>query len=176
MSSITTTHERETVRRHSHRAGLRTVAFVEALKGLLALLGAYVLIGMIKRDVDFGDAAEHILFRIHINPTHHRWSQQVLNAADKISGTSIAMIVGLAAAYATLRFLEGYGLWRQRAWAEWLAIISGCIYLPFEIYKVIRHPNELHWIILGINILVVLYIAWVRWDEIVAARRERAPV
>ena len=176
MSSITTTHEREAVRRHSHRAGLRTVAFVEALKGLLALLGAYVLIGMIKRDVDFGDAAEHILFRIHINPTHHRWSQQVLNAADKISGTSIAMIVGLAAAYATLRFLEGYGLWRQRAWAEWLAIISGCIYLPFEIYKVIRHPNELHWIILGINILVVLYIAWVRWDEIVAARRERAPV
>jgi uncharacterized membrane protein (DUF2068 family) len=176
MSSITTTHKREAVRRHSHRAGLRTVAFVEALKGLLALLGAYVLIGMIKRDVDFGDAAEHILFRIHINPSHHRWSQQVLNAADKISGASIAMIVGLAVAYATLRFLEGYGLWRQRAWAEWLAIISGCIYLPFEIYKVIRHPNELHWIILGINILVVLYIGWVRWDEIVAARRARAPV
>jgi uncharacterized membrane protein (DUF2068 family) len=44
------------------------------------------------------------------------------------------------------------------------------VYLPFEIYKVIRRSNQLHWAVLGINILVVLYIAWVRWDEIAAAR------
>ena len=52
------------------------------------------------------------------------------------------------------------------------AIISGCAYIPFEVYKVIRRPNQLHWAILGINILVVLYIAWVRWDEIKAARMQ----
>jgi uncharacterized membrane protein (DUF2068 family) len=175
MSSIITTHEREAIRRDRHRAGLRTVALVEALKGILALLGAYVLIRMIRRDVDFGDAAEHILFRFHIDPYHHHWSQQVLHAADKISDTSTAMIVGIAVAYASLRFLEGYGLWKQRVWAEWLAIISGCLYLPFEVYKLIRHPNEFHWIILGINILVVLYIGWVRWDEFSAARRSSPP-
>jgi uncharacterized membrane protein (DUF2068 family) len=175
MSSITTTPERKSVRRHSHRAGLRTVAFVEALKGILALLGAYGLIVMIRRDVDFGDAAEHILFFFHINPNHH-WSRQFLSAADKMSNASIAMIAGIALAYATLRFLEGYGLWKQRVWAEWLAIISGCLYLPFEIYKLIRHPDELHWIILGINILVVLYIGWVRWDEILSARRDQTAV
>jgi uncharacterized membrane protein (DUF2068 family) len=174
MSSTPTTHERKTIRRHSHRAGLRTVAFVEALKGIVALMAGYGLIVMIRRDVDFGDAAEHILFRFHIDPSHHRWSQQVLNAADKISDTSIAMIVGLAVAYATLRFIEGYGLWKQRVWAEWLAIISGCLYLPFELYKLIRHPNELHWIILSINVLVVLYIGWVRWDEVKAARQEQS--
>jgi uncharacterized membrane protein (DUF2068 family) len=154
-----------------HRAGLRTVAFVEAFKGALALVGAYVLIVMIRRDVDFEEAAEHVLFFFHINPNHH-WSRQFLNAADKMSDASIAMIAGIAIVYATLRFLEGYGLWKQRVWAEWLAIISGCIYLPFEIYKLIRHPSEWHWIVLGINILVVLYIGWVRWDEIASARHE----
>jgi len=169
MSSITSNEQQRAVRR-SHRAGLRTVAFVEALKGVLALLGAYIFIRLIRRDVDFGEAAEHVLFFFHISPKH-RISQQFMNAADKVSSTSIAMIAGIAIAYAALRFLEGYGLWRQRVWAEWLAIISGCIYLPFELYKLIRHPNELHWVILGINILVVLYIAWVRWDEIMAARR-----
>ncbi len=157
-------------RRRTHRAGLRTVAFVEALKGGLALLGAYVFIRMIRRDVDFGEAAEHVLFHLHINP-HYRLTQQFLHAADKVSSTSIAMIMGIAVVYATLRFVEGYGLWRQRVWAEWLAIVSGCIYLPFEIYQLIRHTNEFHWVILGINILVVLYIAWVRWDEITAARQ-----
>ena len=80
------------------------------------------------------------------------------------------LIGGLAMAYAVLRFLEGYGLWKQRAWGEWLAIISGCVYIPFEVYKLVRHPNEFHWAVLGINIIVVLYIAWVRWDEIAASR------
>ena len=169
MSHINSNGQQRALR-YSHRAGLRTVAFVEALKGALALLGAYWFIHMIRRDVDFGEAAEHVLFRFHISP-HHRLSQQFLHAADKVSSTSIAMVLTIAVVYATLRFVEGYGLWRQRAWAEWLAIISGCIYLPFEVYSLIRHPNELHWIVLGINILVVIYIAWVRWDEIKAARR-----
>jgi uncharacterized membrane protein (DUF2068 family) len=170
MSSSTTIGGQQTSRRHTHRAGLRTVAVLEALKGCLAMVIAYALVAMRRRDVDFGEAAEHILFFFHINPEHH-WSQQVVHAADKMSIPSIAMIWGIALSYAILRFLEGYGLWRQRAWAEWLAIISGCLYLPFEIYKLIRHPNAFHWAILGINILVVLYIAWVRWDEIAAARR-----
>ncbi len=170
MSTMTTTTG--IVRRHSHRAGLRTVAFVEALKGVLALVGAYVFIRLIRHDVDFGEAAEHVLFFFHISP-RHRLTQQFLNAADKVSSTSIAMILGIAIAYATLRFIEGYGLWRQRVWAEWLAIVSGCLYIPLEVYKLVRHPNQLHWLILTINILVVLYIAWVRWDEIKAVRQQR---
>jgi uncharacterized membrane protein (DUF2068 family) len=169
MSSITTTNERQIRRRHSHRAGLRTVALVEALKGGLALVAAYVLIRLIRRDVDFEEAAEHILYFFHIS-THHRISQQFLNAADKMSDASIATILGVAIAYALLRFIEGYGLWRQRVWAEWLAIVSGCLYIPLEVWKVIRHPNQLHVVVLIINVLVVLYIAWVRWDEIKASR------
>jgi uncharacterized membrane protein (DUF2068 family) len=168
MSTKLTTPVRRT-RRRTHKGGLRTVAVFEAFKGAIALASAYFLIVMIRRDVDFEDAAEHILFSLHISPSHH-WSQEFLHAANNISSSSIAMIGSIAIVYAVLRFAEGYGLWRQRAWAEWLAIISGCAYIPFEIYKVIRRPNELHWAILGINILVVLYIAWVRWDEIKAAR------
>lgn len=169
MSSISTTHERQVTRRRTHRAGLRTVALFEALKGVLMLLLAFVVTRAIRRDFDFEDAAEHILGFFHIG-LYHRWSKQLLDAADKVSDLHIATIIAVALMYAALRFVEGYGLWKQRAWAEWLAIISGCLYIPIEVWKVIRHPNEIHWIILTINVLVVLYIAWVRWDEIKAAR------
>ena len=168
MSSITTTDLRNTTLRRSHRAGLRTVAFVEALKGVLALILAYVVTRAIRRDFDFEEAAEHVLGFFHIGLSHHL-SKQILNAADKLSDVHIATIFAIAVAYAALRFVESYGLWRQRAWAEWLAIVSGCVYIPFEVYKLIKHPTQIHWIILGINLLVVLYIAWVRWDEIKAA-------
>ena len=150
------------------------MAVFEAFKGALALLSAYFLISWIRHDVDFEYAAAHILFSLHISP-NHRWSQEFLRAANRISGANLAMIATIAVTYAALRFAEGYGLWRQRAWAEWLAIVSGCIYIPFEVYKVVRRPNELHWAILGINILVVLYIGWVRWDEIKAARATTTP-
>jgi len=173
MSTIATSQGRRLRRVHSHRAGLRTVAFVEALKGVLALLVALAFIHMIHRDVDFGDVAGRILHFLHIG-LHHRLAQQFLNAAGKLSDAHIATVVALAVAYATLRFAEGYGLWKQRAWAEWLAIISGCIYIPFEVKNLVRHPNQFHWVVLGINILVVLYIAWVRWDEIKAARAIRS--
>jgi len=159
---------------HSHKGGLRTVAIFEALKGVLALVSAYILIHWIRRDVDFMGAARQVLFHLHMNPGH-RWGRELMHAANQISTTSIAMIVGIAVSYATLRCVEGYGLWKDRAWAEWLAIVSGCIYLPFEIYKVIRRPNQFHWVILGINVLVVLYIGWVRWDEIHATRQPATP-
>src|SRR5208283_699761 len=171
MNSKVTRGHRRTRRAHSHKGGLRTVAVFEALKGALALASAYVLIVMIRREVDFEDAALHILFSLHISPSHH-WSQEFLHAANKMSDINVVMIAAIASTYAVLRFAEGYGLWRQRAWAEWLAIVSGCVYIPFEIYKVVRRPNQLHWAILGINILVVLYIGWVRWDEIKAARQQ----
>jgi len=172
MSTHVTTRVAGT-RRHTHKKGLRTVAVLEALKGGLALVAAYLLISMIHHDVDFESAAENILFFFHIDPDR-RLSQAFLNAADKMSDVNVMLIGSLAAAYALLRFLEGYGLWRQRAWAEWLAIVSGCAYIPFEVYKLIRHPNQFHWALLGINVIVVLYIAWVRWDEITAARQQRS--
>ncbi len=174
MNSIVTTNRRRTRRSHSHKGGLRLVGVFEAFKGVLALASAYFLIVMIQRDVDFEDAALHVLYSLHISPSHH-WSQEFLRAADKMSDINVMMIGAIAITYALLRFVEGYGLWRQRAWAEWLAIVSGCAYLPFEIYKVIRRPNQLHWAILAINILVVLYIGWVRWDEIKAAHQRMTP-
>lgn len=174
MSTIAISEHRKLRVRRSHRAGLRTVAFLEALKGVLALLIAYALVHMIHRDVDFGDVAERILHFLHIG-LHHRLAQQFLDAAGKLSDTRVATVLGLAIVYATLRFIEGYGLWKQRVWAEWLAIISGCLYIPFELDHLIRHPSELHWVVLLINILVVLYIAWVRWDEIKAARATALP-
>ena len=172
-SNVTTTTTPERARlepRRSHAAGLRTVSLVEIFKGFAALLIAYLVSHAIRHDYDFEDLAERILERLHIS-IDHSWTQHILNWADKLSDMHPATILAIAAAYATLRFAEGYGLWKQRAWAEWLAIISGALYIPLEVQRLIHHPTAIHWTILLVNLLVVLYIGWVRWDEIKAARR-----
>jgi uncharacterized membrane protein (DUF2068 family) len=45
-------------------------------------------------------------------------------------------------AYAAIRLAEGYGLWLGKHWAEWLAVISAGLYLPFEISHFNRHPSN----------------------------------
>jgi uncharacterized membrane protein (DUF2068 family) len=163
------------MRRRAHVAGLRTVGLLEILKGLVVATLAYLVSHAIRHDYDFEDLAERILERLHIS-IDHSWTQHILNWADKLSDVRPTTILLIAGAYAILRFAEGYGLWRQRVWAEWLAIISGALYIPLEVQRLVRHPTALHWTILIINLLVVLYIGWVRWDEIKAARdvKERA--
>ncbi len=157
----------------AHRGGLRTVAVIEATKGVLAMVAAFGFIIVLRRDVDLENAAENLLYFLHIDPDR-RLSQAFLDAAGKVMDARIGTVLAIALAYAILRFIEAYGLWKIRAWAEWLAIVSGCIYLPFEIYKVIQRPNPFHWAILGINVVVVLYIGWVRWSEISTARVHRS--
>ncbi len=157
-----------------HHRGLKAVAVLEAVKGLLALLAGFGFFELARHNVDLADVALDVLYALHIDPDR-RFAHFLLHAAERMSDTSVATVLIVVVLYATLRFAEGYGLWRQRVWAEWLAIGSGAAYLPFEIYKLVRHPTAFHWAILLVNICVVLYIAWVRWDEVKGRRPRHAP-
>jgi len=149
---------------HSHLKGLRTVAVVEAAKGVLVLAVAFALIALLRKDVDLQDAAMNVLDFLHIDPDR-RMAGLFLDAAGKVMDWNV-IVVGVGAfAYSALRFIETYGLWRERIWAEWLAIISGALYIPIEVFELLRHATAMRWGLLITNILVVAYIAWVRWDE-----------
>jgi uncharacterized membrane protein (DUF2068 family) len=74
------------------------------------------------------------------------------------------VVIGILV-YAAIRFTEATGLWLEREWAEWFALLSGGLYLPWEIFELVRHPTFLKWGVLGINILIVLYMAWLLLDS-----------
>ena len=156
-----------------HRRGLRTVAMIEALKGVLAVAAGFALAEFIRHDVDLENAAHKLLVGLRIDPDL-RISHYFLRTVERVSDTNLWNVVAIIALYASLRFLESYGLWRQRIWGEWLAIVSGAIYLPFELRALIRHPTPIHWAVLLINIVIVVYIAYVRWEDI-QQRHGRTP-
>lgn len=148
----------------SHLAGLRAVAALEIFKGVLALIGGIALLTLLHKD--FADVAENIIEALHLNPAH-KIVQAFIDAAGRMSDRRLITVVCVAAGYAVIRFIEAYGLWHARAWAEWFAILSGSAYLPLEIIEVIKHPdNLLRWAVLVVNILVVMYMVYVRWDTL----------
>lgn len=139
--------------------GLRTVALFEAMKGGLVLLLGFGVLALIHRDVD--DMAERLVDFLHINPDG-KLSDLFFRLADKATDKNLLTLAVVALIYSAIRFVEAYGLWHERAWAEWFALISGCVYLPFEVMGIIHHPHLLHWAILIINVLIILYMADLR--------------
>lgn len=143
-----------------HLAGLRAVATLELAKGVAVLLGAVGVLTLLHRDLF--DVAVNLLFAFHIDPARHL-GQAVLNAADRMGDNQLWGIAGLGFAYAAVRFIEGYGLWHARVWAEWFAMLSGCLYLPWEIHALLHKADLLKWTLLMVNVGIVVYIAYLRW-------------
>jgi uncharacterized membrane protein (DUF2068 family) len=89
-----------------------------------------------------------------------------INLVSKVSDVHLWKIAVVAGIYTAIRFIEAYGLWYLRPWAEWMAIASGTIYIPFEIADLIRRPHWFPVVALTINLGVVFYMLYVRLDAI----------
>ncbi len=150
-----------------HIAGLRAVASVELLKGIAVLAGGFALFAF--RHKDMGDLAERFVEHLRLDPERHI-VHAFIQAADRITDRKVVGLAVAAFAYSILRFIEGYGLWHARVWAEWLAIVSGSIYLPWEILELVKHADRMRWALLIVNIFVVLYMVYVRWDALKSHR------
>jgi len=135
---------------------LRTIALMEFAKGVAVLAAAVSLYW-----VDPTDVVGSFLDFLHISPDHHL-AQLLLRSADSLSNASLWSVILLACLYSGLRFAEAFGLWRARVWAEWVALVSGAIYIPFEVYKMAHRVSILHVSILLINLSVVAFMFYLR--------------
>ena len=143
-------------------AGVRAIAFFEALKGALVVVAGFGLLALVHRDLE--DLAERLVRHSHLNPASH-YPRVFIEAAANTSDSRLRTLAALAFVYSTVRFVEAYGLWKMRAWAEWFAIISGCVYLPVELYELIEKPTLIRAGILILNALVVAYLLYVRFSR-----------
>jgi uncharacterized membrane protein (DUF2068 family) len=138
------------------------------MKGIVVLLAGLGIFSM--RHKDIWGVAESFLEFIHANP-HHHFVGVFIDVIYRISDIRLWKVVVIASVYVTLRFIEAYGLWYLRPWAEWLAIASGSIYIPFEVQDLLRRPDAIRLLILLINIGIVLYMASLRLE---AAKKRHA--
>jgi uncharacterized membrane protein (DUF2068 family) len=141
--------------------GVRSIAVFEALKGLVVLLAGFGLLHFVHRDLQ--SSAEELVRHSHLNPAHH-YPRIFIEAASRASSSRIRFFAAMAFLYSTLRFVEAYGLWRLRAWAEWFAIVSGSIYLPIEIFEFVRHATWIRALVFVVNAFIVLYLIYIRWQ------------
>ena len=148
-------------------SGLRLVAAFEASKGLLVVLVGLELLSLIHHGMQ--NVGEEIVERFHLNVARHH-PRILLYATTHFNDSNVRLLAFAALAYSTVRFIEAYGLWRLRPWAEWFAILSGGVYLPFELYELLRHPTLVTAGLLVLNAVIVAYLVYVRWNDRTTAK------
>lgn len=148
-------------------AALRTIAILEILKGIAVLVLGALLILFHKHVEDF---TESLLFHLHVD-LDRRVGHAVMSAAIKLTDARVITILLAATSYATVRIIEGWGLWHRRVWAEWFALLSGALYLPWEILRITERPDWERVGVLVINIGIILYMLVIRVRESGVLRR-----
>jgi len=147
--------------------GLRLIAVLEAVKGVLAVVIALLLFGLAGHQQN--PVIQWVVVTFHLDDSArapHLITEMLANP-EKFA---LGMWMMLALAYATLRFFEAYGLWLARRWAEWIALVAAAIYIPFEIYAIALGVTLLKVSLLVINVAFVAYLGLV----LAKTRRKRA--
>jgi uncharacterized membrane protein (DUF2068 family) len=146
--------------------GLRVVAIFEASKGVLVLLVGLGLLSLVHHSAQ--NVGEEIVERFHLNLAREH-PRILIYAATHLDNSHLRLLAVGALLYSIMRFIEAYGLWRIRGWAEWFAILSGGVYLPLELYELIHHATAVKAVVFVVNAGIVAYLVYSR-----SSRRSRA--
>ena len=141
-------------------AQLRVVAIFEFAKGALVLVAGLGLLAFVHRDIR--DVVEELVEHLHLDPAS-RVPEIFVALAERVASMDLWLLAIGATVYAVMRIAEGYGLWLDREWAEWLGAASGLIYVPFELFALAKGVTPLKLATLGINLLVVAVLCDALW-------------
>jgi len=139
------------------RGALLTIAVFELVKGVAALAAGLGLLSLAHTDVRH--LANALIGHYHLDPEAH-YPQLLIETANWVSTSNMYNIVALSVCYALVRLIEAYGLWKDRAWAEWLAALGGVLYLPFELIHLVKHTTATNACVLIGNLAVVIFMAY----------------
>jgi uncharacterized membrane protein (DUF2068 family) len=137
---------------------LRLIALLKLVEGALLLGVVFGILTLLHKNV--ADQAERLFGFFHIN-TDTIFMQKILIKLELVDTRDIVTISVIAGLYAALVFVEGFGLWWQEQWAEYLTVAATGFFIPYEIIEVTKHAGAGNITLLAINSSIVVYLALV---------------
>ena len=139
----------------SHETGLRGIIAIKAFYGILFFLIGLGVFALINKDIS--DLAEKAANLLGIDPENGNLNA-LLEWLTGISPKQIAAVGLGTVLYAGVCLTMAWGLHLRRAWAEWLTIVATGLFIPVEIYEVVRSWRFTYFLVLVINASIVWYL------------------
>jgi uncharacterized membrane protein (DUF2068 family) len=145
---VTTTHRK-------HHKGVLLIAILKLVKGTLLVLTGLGALSLVGKDVS--EIADKLMRWLHVDPDG-RIFYAIVERVSFLDDHRLRQISAGTFFYATLLYTEGFGLWFEKRWAEWLTIIATSTFIPIEIYEIVRHARPFKVALLVLNVVIVLYL------------------
>jgi uncharacterized membrane protein (DUF2068 family) len=141
----------------SRPLGLFLIGLFKLGKAILFAALGIGMLRLINRDID-GIFLE-LIKRVHID-AEHQFIQNILWQLSLIDNHRLHEISTVSFVFALLLMIESFGLLWQKVWAEFMTVAETALFIPFEIYEIIRHATITKVAIIGINVAIVIYLMW----------------
>ena len=148
--------EHQTVHHH-HDKGLLLIGGFKLVEAVFFVAVGMGALHFVNRDL--GDAALRLATRLH-QDAEGKEVRFILDHLDSLTSHRLRQIGIATFIYAAVRVIEGVGLLREKLWAEYLTIAMTTVFLPWEMYEIVR---RLDWFRVGlfvINLAVLAYLIW----------------
>lgn len=136
-------------------AGLFLIGFYKLLEGLLLIAAGLGALKLLHRDV--GAVAMHWVHVLKLDPDNH-YIHKFLVKVFNVTPRQLKELSAGTFIYAALRLVEGIGLILRKIWAEYLVVIATGIFIPLEIYELMRRFTTIRLVLLLANVAIVIYL------------------
>jgi len=144
------------VRKQRPDAWLLLIGIFKLLKGAGLIIAGFGLLRLLHQDV--AATVNHWIEVLRVDPDNrhiHAVLLRVFNVTPKqLRELSIGTFI-----YAAIFTTEGVGLLSRKHWAEYMTLISTGLFLPLEIYELMKHFTWLKVGVTAANALIVVYLA-----------------
>jgi uncharacterized membrane protein (DUF2068 family) len=142
---------------HSHRA-LKFIAAFKLVKALGLIIVAVAAFNLVqwRHVVALADWVTQLPFH-----QGHRFAVEMVDKLLGFGPRKFLAIGTVACIYATVFVVEGWGLWREKRWAEYLTVIVTASLIPFEVWEIFQHFTWLKIFALVLNVAIVWYLIYV---------------
>ena len=134
---------------------LYAIIILKLLKGALFVWLAIALYTLSDNDLPFEYRRALHFFRV--NPERKFWVDLATNISHLTEHRVLLAAAGTLV-YSLFSLVEGTGLIYRVGWAGWLAIGESAFFIPIEVYELIHRFTLTVLVILGINVIIVLYL------------------
>ncbi len=137
-------------------------SFLLFLIGLFKLFKALLLIavgiGALKfLHKDLSDAVLHWAQVLRVD-TDNRYIHGFLVRIFRVTPKQLNELSVGTFIYAGLFLIEGCGLLLRKHWAEYFTIFTTGLFIPLEVYELVRHFTAVKLVVTAINVLIVWYL------------------
>ncbi len=156
MEQRGTTAESRTDTRANRSIGVLAIALFK-LVGSLGLFAVAISAALLTHTAGAAQLAHWI--RIVRGDPDEQYLQRLLVQVSLVAPRTLAAVSAGTAVYAVLLLTEGIGLWLRQRWAEYFTVIVTGSLIPLEVYEVVQRPSPINLLVLGSNVVIVVYLA-----------------